>query len=51
MIPPYILLTCFSVMLAHGFRLSDADAFSAIYVLNMLRGPMRWLPYFIGELM
>lgn len=51
MIPPYLVLTCFSLMLAHGFTLSVSDAFAAVYMLNMLRGPMWWLPYFIGELM
>lgn len=51
MIPPYILLTCFSIYLAHGYKMSVSDAFAAIYLIDMLRGPIRWLPMFIGELM
>ena len=51
LIPPILILTCFSLLLAHGFTMSVADAFAAVYTLNMLRGPMWWLPYFLGELM
>ena len=51
MIPPFIILICFSLLFAHGFELSVADAFAAVFTINMLRGPMRWMPYFIGELM
>jgi len=51
MIPPLLVLVCFSLLIAHGFDLSVADAFAAVNVLNMLRGPMRWLPFFIGQLM
>jgi len=51
LIPPLLILTCFTLLLAHGFSLEVADAFAAVYTINMLRGPMRWLPYFMGELM
>ena len=51
LIPPLLILTCFTLLLVHGFKLDVADAFAAVYTLNMLWGPMRWLPYFLGELM
>lgn len=51
MIPPYIILVCFSLYLSYGYSMDVSDSFAAVFTINMLWGPMRWLPYFIGELM
>ena len=37
--------------MAHGFDMSVSDSFAAVNILGQLRGPIRWLPSFIGQLM
>ena len=50
-VPPLLSLTCFALLVAHGFDMSVSDSFAAVNILGQLRGPIRWLPSFIGQLM
>lgn len=41
----------FGVAIKSGIRMKVSTAFAALQVLNMLRDPTRWLPFFIGMMM
>ena len=51
LMPPLFSLTVFSVAIKSGIRMRVSTAFAALQVLNMLRDPTRWLPFFIGMMM
>ena len=51
LVPPLFSLTVFSVAIKSGVKMSVSTAFAALQVLNMLRDPTRWLPFFIGMMM
>ena len=48
---PLIILVSFSLYIGHGFTMTIPEAFATVYTLNLLRGPIRWVPEFMGEFM
>lgn len=51
LLPPLLALTVFSVAIHSGIEMRVSTAFAALHVLNMLREPTRWLPFFLGMMM
>lgn len=51
LLPNALILTVFGVALKSGVRMKASEAFAALQILNMLRDPTRWLPFFIGLMM
>ncbi|CAI2361005.1 unnamed protein product [Moneuplotes crassus] len=51
LLPSFLILTVFSVAIRSGIRFRASTAFAALQVLNLLRDPTRWLPFFIGVMM
>jgi ATP-binding cassette, subfamily C (CFTR/MRP), member 1 len=51
LLPGFLILTAFGVAIKSGIRMKVSTAFAALQVLNMLRDPTRWLPFFIGMMM
>ena len=48
---PLIILISFSLYIGHGFTMTIPEAFATVYTLNLLWGPIRWVPEFMGEFM
>lgn len=51
LMPGLLILTVFGVAIGSGIKMRVSTAFAALQVLNMLRDPTRWLPFFIGMMM
>lgn len=45
---PMLILAVFSALIFHGLPMTVAEAYSALNILNLLKSPMRWLPFFMG---
>jgi len=51
LVQPLLIIAYFSAVMIHGIPMTIADAYAALNILNMLKSPMRWMPYFIGQIM
>jgi len=51
LLPGLLILIVFGVAIGSGIKMRVSTAFAALQVLNMLRDPTRWLPFFIGMMM
>jgi ATP-binding cassette subfamily C (CFTR/MRP) protein 1 len=51
LLPNILILIVFSVALGSGIRMRTSEAFAALQILNLLREPTRWLPFFVGLMM
>ena len=51
LLQPMLIIAVFSALILHGIPMTLAQSVAALNILNMLKSPMRWLPFFVGQMM